>query len=204
VLSFPGWPLSKARAHVGTSFSIPTAAQIEKLSPADRKQFARIVHELYFRKRAEQLVPGIGSPPKRSKLYPYLCKYTNLQPSEAKKLSNAEITPFIELAIEEKTGKRLKSAELKVVPCVILGQRGEHVFVSGIEKRRLSDAQYDVISTLLKVNDKGLGKDQLASQSGHGDAVRVLKRLSRADEDWRNVIVLPGKTGGRYRLKGPF
>jgi hypothetical protein len=72
--------------------------------------------------------------------------------------------------------------------------------VKGIEKPPLTDAQYDVMSALLEAGSRGLNKDELAKKSDHGDAVRILGRIAKIDDGWKEVIGLAGKPGGRYRI----
>ena len=93
----------------------------------------------------------------------------------------------------------------------------EPPIVKGIEKPRLTVAQYDVLKALMDAGDEGLTGDELAIKSGHGGAINVLKNLagvvvkskkrarpkskSKPDPDWQSVIVLPGGPGKRYRLR---
>jgi hypothetical protein len=86
-------------------------------------------------------------------------------------------------------------------PPVILGKRSNEPIVKGRRKKRLTDAQYDVITALLTAGDDGLSKDSLATESGHGDAHRVLRRLADSDTDWKSVILMAEKPGGRYRIR---
>jgi hypothetical protein len=85
-------------------------------------------------------------------------------------------------------------------PPVVLAGQGQSPRVLGRLKSPLSHAQYDVVQALLKAGPAGLTKDGLTSNSNHGDAVNILKRLARSDPDWKEVIRLAGKTGGRYRI----
>jgi hypothetical protein len=86
-------------------------------------------------------------------------------------------------------------------PLVILGESDEEPIVCGVLKKRLTIAQYDVVKALLAAGNGGLSKDSLAKKSGHGDAHRVLKRLNDSDSDWKSVIQLAGRPGGRYRIR---
>jgi len=81
----------------------------------------------------------------------------------------------------------------------LFGQQ-EQPIVSGKEKERLTNAQYDVVLALLQAGERGLTKDELDHESKHGDARGVLKRLTDKDSDWRAVIPFPGMTGGGYRI----
>jgi hypothetical protein len=62
----------------------------------------------------------------------------------------------------------------------------------------LTDGQHAVVAALLKAGAEGLSKDAL--ESVRSSARRILKVLSK-DSDWANVILRPGKTNGRYRIK---
>jgi hypothetical protein len=72
--------------------------------------------------------------------------------------------------------------------------------VRGKSKDRLTNAQYDVVNTLLDAGKRGLSKDELAQKSRHQDALGVVRRLRRNDPDWASVIQMAGKPGGRYRI----
>lgn len=83
-------------------------------------------------------------------------------------------------------------------PAVQLGRPGEPCIVHGREKKPLTDAQRPVIEALIKEGDEGLGKDFL--EKIRPSARRILKTL-RTDADWAKVILMPGQTNGRYRIK---
>lgn len=85
------------------------------------------------------------------------------------------------------------------VPPVVLNGQAKAPVVKGKPKPTLRHAQYNVVQALLRAGGGGLTKDQLVSQSGHSDAVNILKRLAR-DRDWATVIGLPGTSGKRYRI----
>lgn len=70
--------------------------------------------------------------------------------------------------------------------------------VLGQPKERLTAAQYQVVKALLDAGENGLSKAELEHICG--DAVNVLKRLSKSDPDWNSVIRLAGKKGYRYRI----
>jgi hypothetical protein len=84
---------------------------------------------------------------------------------------------------------------------VILGKPGDEPIVNGKRKRKLTKPRYDVVKALLAVGEDGLSKDSLATESGHGDAHRILDRLAKADPDWKSVIQMAGEPGGRYRIR---
>ena len=73
--------------------------------------------------------------------------------------------------------------------------------VNGREVAVLTKAQYDVVLALIEARDDGLTKDELDRQSRHGDARKIMKRLATGDDAWKAVLLFPGKTGGRYRIR---
>jgi len=75
----------------------------------------------------------------------------------------------------------------------------EPVLINGREYPKLTAAQYAVVEVLLDAGEQGLATDKLKEQSGHGDAVKILKRLSQKD-GWNHVIHLPGTPGNHYRI----
>lgn len=83
-------------------------------------------------------------------------------------------------------------------PAVVLGRPGMPCRVLSAEKPALTDAEHAVVAALLKAGADGLSKDAL--ESVRASARRILKRLSK-DADWAKVIIQPGRTNGRYRLK---
>lgn len=85
-------------------------------------------------------------------------------------------------------------------PIVLLNGLGESVYLRGEEAPPLTDPQYNVINTLLDAGPRGLNKDELVKKSGHADAVKILKRVAKLSDNWRSVIGLAGKPGGRYRI----
>jgi hypothetical protein len=89
--------------------------------------------------------------------------------------------------------------EQPILPIVLSGQ-GKPVKVKGKEKAALTDPQYNVLAALLAAGARGLNKDELVNESGHGDAVRILKRITEIDADWKAAIAIAGKTGGGYRI----
>ncbi len=84
-------------------------------------------------------------------------------------------------------------------PAVQLGRPGEPCVVLGKQKKPLTDGQYAIVSALVKAGDEGMTKDQL--EVVRPSARRILKKL-REDADWAQVILMPGQTNGRYRVKG--
>jgi|GEM_PF-6004372 len=85
-------------------------------------------------------------------------------------------------------------------PPVTLGKSGDEPIVRGKRKGRLTLPRHNVVEALLAASDDGLSKDSLATESGHSDAVNILKRLAESDPDWKAVIKLAGRPGGRYRI----
>lgn len=84
-------------------------------------------------------------------------------------------------------------------PIVQIGRPGEPCVVLGRQKKPLTDGQYAVVSALLRAGEDGLTKDGL--EAVRPSARRILKRV-REDPDWAEVILLPGQTNGRYRIRG--
>lgn len=83
-------------------------------------------------------------------------------------------------------------------PPVQIGHAGEPCVVCGKPKKPLTDAQHAVISALLRAGDAGLNKDGL--EAIRASARRILKDLCE-DPDWADVVLLPGQTNGRYRIR---
>jgi hypothetical protein len=100
-------------------------------------------------------------------------------------------------AVVPTTSKPMTSAEPDG-PAVVLGRPGMPCRVLNTEKPALTDGQHAVVAALLKAGAEGLSKDAL--ESVRSSARRILKVLSK-DSDWANVILRPGKTNGRYRIK---
>ena len=87
-----------------------------------------------------------------------------------------------------------------VQPPLILNGPGKSLTVRGKPKDKVTDPQYNVLQALFDAGGRGLNKDELVKNSGHGDAVRILGRIADIDDDWKSVIGLAGKPGGRYRI----
>lgn len=83
---------------------------------------------------------------------------------------------------------------------LLLFGRTDHPLINDTEMPILTNAQYDVVLALLNAGEKGLTKDKLDRNSNHGDARKILKRLSNTDANWNSVISFPGKTGSGYRM----
>jgi hypothetical protein len=106
---------------------------------------------------------------------------------------------------EARTPETLASASLyptqeSTGPLVLLGQPGDEPRINGKLKPRLTHARYNIVKALLSAGGNGLTGDDLVIKSGHGGAVNTLKNLASSDPDWKSVILLPGRPGGRYRL----
>ena len=98
-------------------------------------------------------------------------------------------------------GDRTPEEPAAAGPLVFPEKRADEPTVNGRRKKRLTNAQYDVLDVLIAAGDDGLSKDSLATESGHGDAHRVLQRLAESDPDWDSVILMAEKPGGRYRIR---
>ncbi len=83
-------------------------------------------------------------------------------------------------------------------PAVQLGRPGEPCIVLSKPKKPATDAEYAIISALLRAGDEGLTKDGL--EAIRPSARRILRAL-REDADWAEVILMPGRTNGRYRIR---
>ncbi len=83
-------------------------------------------------------------------------------------------------------------------PSVVLGRPGEPCTVNGKQKRALTDGQHAVVQALIDAGEQGMKKDSI--QGVRASALRMLDDL-RADPDWATVIVKPGQTNGRYRIR---
>jgi len=68
---------------------------------------------------------------------------------------------------------------------------GERPMVKGKQKPPLSKAAYDVVCALIRAGESGLTKDKLDTESGHGDARKIMKRMADGDRDWKAVLVFP-------------
>ena len=87
--------------------------------------------------------------------------------------------------------QRVKLFEFGTVPVALVDDEQ-------IEK--LSEAQFNVVQTLLQAGAKGLTKDELVRKSGHTDARGILRRLADSDERWENVISFAEAVGRGYRI----
>jgi hypothetical protein len=88
----------------------------------------------------------------------------------------------------------------EVTPVVLFGP-GVRPLVLGRPKVKLTLAQFRVVKALLDAGEAGLCKARLQTISG--DAINVLKRLAKSDDDWGAVIHLPGLPGRGYRIGAP-
>jgi hypothetical protein len=100
-----------------------------------------------------------------------------------------------------RTPRKRRKPRQSAGPPVILGKFGDEPIVNGKRKARLNKPRFDVIEALLAAGDDGLSKDSLATESGHGDAHRILGRLAQSDADWKAVIQMAEIPGGRYRIR---
>ena len=88
-------------------------------------------------------------------------------------------------------------AEDGAIPVQLFGVR-LRPFVLGRFKDKLTPAQFRVVEALINAGGSGLSKAGLMAVSG--DAINVLKRLAKSDDDWGAVIHLPGRPGLGYRI----
>lgn len=115
--------------------------------------------------------------------------------------SDAELSKKTEVLIGERSGKQTSITSGKKPgsgPAVQLSRPGEACIVLGKQKKPLTDGQYAVVSALWRAGEEGMNKD--AMEAIRPSARRILKKL-REDPDWAEVILLPGQTNGRYRIR---
>ena len=86
------------------------------------------------------------------------------------------------------------------VCCVVLRSKGDKPLVHGREVPSVTSAQYDVLRALIGAGADGLSLTELSKRSGHGSARNVLGNLASKSSVWKQVILLPGAPGRRYRL----
>lgn len=90
------------------------------------------------------------------------------------------------------------SAEISQGLRVDIGDPGMPCRVNGHTKDPLTDAQRAIVAALLEASDEGLTKDGLeAVRSGARQTLRTLMK----DSDWYEIILMPGQTNGRYRIR---
>lgn len=100
-------------------------------------------------------------------------------------------------SITSKDRRRSKST----APKVTLGNPDGLIIYVGEVEKKVSQRQYNVVQALVNAGSRGITKDQLDIKSGHTEARKVLVALRKKDEDWKRVIVCPGKAGnGGYRI----
>jgi hypothetical protein len=83
---------------------------------------------------------------------------------------------------------------------VALFAQDDFPIVNGNPLNSLTPAQYNVVLTLLMFPEIRFTKDELDQKSGHSDAIKILKRLAKKNDDWRSVISLAGTTGKGYAI----
>jgi hypothetical protein len=64
----------------------------------------------------------------------------------------------------------------------------------------LTDAEYNVVQSLLKAGIRGLSLKQFKDRSGHPSARDILRGLRDDSELWRSVTSNAVKRGGSYRI----
>jgi hypothetical protein len=78
---------------------------------------------------------------------------------------------------------------------------GEKPKVKGKYKDTLTAKRYNVVQALIQAGKDGLTKDELDRQSGHTEARKAISDMVKNDRDWKAVIIMPQKTGKRYRIR---
>lgn len=84
-------------------------------------------------------------------------------------------------------------------PVEIGDPKTRDVLVRG-KVKRLTAGQFNVIETIVTHFPHKLTGDQLVKASGHRDAVNMLKKIAKTDDDWDDVIHLAGSNGGGYGI----
>ena len=107
-----------------------------------------------------------------------------------------------EAPVEPAVGKQPEPVASSVSGRAMLYDRQDKPIVDGKQKNTLTNAQYDVVHTLLNTGDKGLTKDALDRESKRGDARKILNRLADSEPA---VAFLPGKVSELWeRLVDPL
>ncbi len=78
---------------------------------------------------------------------------------------------------------------------------GEQPMVKGKLKPTLTTKRYNTVQALIEAGENGLTKDELDRKSGHVEARKALSDMAKEDDGWRAVIIMPGATGKRYRIR---
>lgn len=76
----------------------------------------------------------------------------------------------------------------------------EGPLIRGREVERVTQVQFEILKTLIDAGERGLSLPELKRFSGHETAEKTLKRLAQSSEIWKQIILLPGAPGRRYRL----
>jgi len=79
-----------------------------------------------------------------------------------------------------------------------VGDPGMPCSVAGKTKKPLTDGQRAVVTALIKAGDNGMTKDSL--EAVRRGARQILRKL-KSDQDWDKIILMPGQTNGRYRIR---
>jgi len=109
--------------------------------------------------------------------------------------------PQIRKDLDQLPHPRRPDAESSGPPCsVVITNRGARSVLVHGRPATLTQPRFAVIEALVDQFPLGLSKDELMGLSGHEDAVKILKRLAKA-EGWQDAIILPGTPGaGGYRV----
>ena len=75
---------------------------------------------------------------------------------------------------------------------------GDNIYDDGIGKGFLEEFEKP-FKALIDAGSEGMKKDQI--ENIRAGARLMLQGLARSDNDWKTVIHLPGKSGGRYRVR---
>jgi hypothetical protein len=75
--------------------------------------------------------------------------------------------------------------------------------VLGVQQEPLTQSQYDVVKALVGVFPKGQKLAELIRNGKHGGVRDILRLLRNQSQQWAQVIVFPGSSGGGYRVAIP-
>jgi hypothetical protein len=112
-----------------------------------------------------------------------------------------ELLPKLRAALDGLPQAR-RARSTPVSPIELGSSTSQPVYVLG-KPKSLTLTRFNVVTVLNRSFPATLTKDQLVKESGHEDAVNILKRLKDTDDDWNAVIKLAVQTGGGYGIIDP-
>jgi integrase len=93
------------------------------------------------------------------------------------------------------------TSELERLPIIRMGNPGEPVHVGKRRLPQVTQAQRAVIDALLDAGNAGLSMGVLKDKSGQGGAREILATLRQKHPVWKEVLPLPGRSWGHYRIE---